>query len=156
MQLLISLILTILPFIELRGGLPVIIDYALRNNLSVWPYFVIVLILNILLIFFIFFFLDFLHIHFMRLKPYKKFMEGYMCRLIKKSIKFQKNFKAFGYLALCLFVAIPLPGTGAWTGSFLAWFLKLDRLKSFIAIAMGVIIAGFIVLFISLGVLQAF
>jgi len=83
-------------------------------------------------------------------------MNKYLDRVRKKSIKFQKDFKAIGYLALCLFVAIPLPGTGAWTGSFLAWFLKLNRLRSFIAIALGVTLAGFIVLFISLGVFQAF
>jgi hypothetical protein len=46
LQILIGLILTILPVSELRGGLPVIVEYVVRKNLSVWPYFVLVLILN--------------------------------------------------------------------------------------------------------------
>ena len=50
-----------------------------------------------------------------------------------------------------LLVAVPLPGTGAWTGALIAWVLKLNRLKSFIAISAGIIIAGILVLSASLG-----
>ena len=53
-QILIGLLLTVLPVFELRGGLPVIVEWATRNNVSVWPWFILVLILNILVIFFIF------------------------------------------------------------------------------------------------------
>jgi uncharacterized membrane protein len=61
-----------------------------------------------------------------------------------------------GYIALMIFVAIPLPGTGAWTGTLIAWTLGLNRLKSFIAIAVGVLIAGLLVLLLSLGVFIGF
>jgi len=49
------------------------------------------------------------------------------------------------------FVAVPLPGTGAWTGTMVAWIIGLDRFKSFIAISAGIIIAGLFVLLFSLG-----
>jgi len=51
-----------------------------------------------------------------------------------------------------LFVALPLPGTGAWTGSLIAWALNLKRNRSFLAIAFGVLIAGLIVLILTLGI----
>ena len=50
-QILIGLLLTMLPVFELRGGLPIIVEYVVRNGLSIWPYFLIVLILNILVFF---------------------------------------------------------------------------------------------------------
>jgi uncharacterized membrane protein len=64
--------------------------------------------------------------------------------------------KNLGFLALALFVAIPLPMTGAWTGALIAWLLGLKRWKSFIAIAFGVIIAGILVTLISVGLINGF
>jgi len=150
-QIIIGLILTVLPIIELRGGLPVVVEYALKNNVSIWPYFAVVIFLNILVIFFIFFFLDFLHSSFMNLRFYERFMSGYLERVRKKAEKVQSKMQNWGYFALCIFVAVPLPGTGAWTGTIIAWVLGLNRLKSIIAISLGVIIAGFLILLLSLG-----
>jgi uncharacterized membrane protein len=62
----------------------------------------------------------------------------------------------YGYLGLTLFVAIPLPVTGAWTGCLLAFLLGLNRFKSFFYIALGVTLAGIIVLTTSLGVFGLF
>jgi len=154
-QILIGVILTVLPISELRGGLPVLIEYLVRNKMIVWPWFLIVLVLNIGIIFFIFFFLDFLHYRFMEIMPYRLFMERYLERVQKKAKKINRKMDNFGFLALTLFVAIPLPGTGAWTGSFVAWTLGLKRKESILAISAGVIIAGLIVLFASLGVFNS-
>jgi len=52
-----------------------------------------------------------------------------------------------------ILVAIPLPGTGAWTGSFVAFLLGLDRRRAFMAIAWGVLIAGVLVTLATLGVI---
>ncbi len=60
----------------------------------------------------------------------------------------------YGYVGLALFVAVPLPVTGAWTGSLLAFLLRLNKTKSFVAIAAGVSVAGLIVLAASLGVIK--
>jgi len=60
-----------------------------------------------------------------------------------------------GYLGLYLFVAIPLPGTGAWTGSLVAVLLDLDIKKSFVVITLGVLTAGIIMSILSFGLLNA-
>lgn len=151
-QILIGLLLTVLPVFELRGGLPVIVEYTTRNNVSVWPWFFLVLILNILVIFFVFFFLDFLHERFMKWKWYKKVFDKFLERIRRKAEKISRKMDNLGYVALLLFVAIPLPGTGVWTGCLVAWFLGLERKKSILAIAGGVVVAGFIILGVSWGI----
>lgn len=67
-------------------------------------------------------------------------------RTLKKRDKIDK----YGIWGLLLFVAIPLPGTGGWTGALLASLLHLDRKKSFGVIAVGVFIAGLIITVLSL------
>jgi len=155
-QILIGFLLTMLPIFELRGGLPIIVEYTVRNGLSIWPYFLIVLILNILIIFLIFIFFDFLHGFFMNMKWYRSLIGRLLNRLQKKVRHVESKMNRWGYFALMLLVAIPLPGTGAWTGTTIAWAMGLDKLKSFFAIAIGVIIAGFLVLFFSLGFFNGF
>lgn len=154
LQILIGLLLTVLPFIELRGGLPWLVNYTIQNNLSIWPYFIIVLILNILVILLIFMFFDLLHEVFMRMGWYRKVVGRVLARLQKRVDKVQNRMDRWGYLALMLFVAVPLPVTGAWSGSLIAWALGLNRWKSFLAISAGVVIAGLIVLFVSFGLLS--
>ena len=151
-QILIGLLVTVLPVFELRGGLPIIIEYAVRNGVSVWPYFFLVLILNIAVIFLVFLFFDFLHGMFMELRWYRKVVGGILRRFQRKVDKVESKMDKWGYFALMFFVAIPLPGTGAWTGALVAWIMGLNRLKSFFAIAAGIVIAGFIILFLSLGI----
>ena len=58
------------------------------------------------------------------------------------------------YLGLVLFVGIPLPGTGAWTGSLIASVLEMDKKKSFLAILVGVIMASIIMMIISFGLVS--
>jgi uncharacterized membrane protein len=155
-QLLIGFILTVLPITELRVGLPVIVEYALRNELSIWPYFLLVILLNIAVIFLIFFFFDFIHFRLLKLSPYNRLI-NYLNSRTKKEISDIKHKKGFWkYALLAFFVAVPLPGTGAWSGSFIAWALKLDRINSIIAISTGVIIAGLLVLAASFGVFSLF
>jgi uncharacterized membrane protein len=60
----------------------------------------------------------------------------------------------YGFLGLALFVAIPLPLTGAYTGTILAWLLGTDWRKAFPAVALGVLVAGIVVLLVTLGVIE--
>ena len=60
----------------------------------------------------------------------------------------------YGYWGLSLFVGIPLPGTGAWTGCFLASLLGMDKKKSAIAAMAGVLMAGIIMMILSFGILK--
>ncbi len=151
LKLLYAIILTVLPVTELRVGLPLAISYALEQNIPVFLIFTLIVLINILLIFFIFFFLDNLHGVFMNSKYYKKLFEKYLSRFQKKIDKFERKHSTMGIFALVLFVAVPLPGTGAWTGCLVSWLLDLDRKKSILAISLGVLIAGLIILFASLG-----
>lgn len=151
-----ALILTVLPITELRAGLPIAIVYAIEHNIPIMLIFSLVVLLNILVIFFIFYFLDNLHNIFMSLKFYRKFFEAYLKRFQKKVDKFEKRYKTFGFLALVLFVAVPLPGTGAWTGCLVSWLFGLDRKKSILAISLGVLIAGILVLLGTLGFINLF
>ena len=58
------------------------------------------------------------------------------------------------YVALLLFVGIPLPGTGAWTGTLAASFLEMDFKKSVLAVTLGVLLAGLIMLAVSYGLFE--
>ncbi len=150
-QLIIAIFLTIAPVFELRGGLPIAIQYALSNNYSIFPIFLIILALNILVIFPILFFLDFFHENLMNFKPYKKTIGKYLEHAQKKADKVEHQMGSWGYLSLALFVGVPLPGTGAWTGSIIIWLLDLDRKKAIPAVATGVCIAGIAILIGTLG-----
>ena len=151
LKLLYALILTVLPISELRLGLPVAILYAIENNISIMFVFLLVVLLNILLIFFIFYFLDNLHKVFMKLKFYREIFKRYIARFQKKVDKFERKYNSWGFLVLVLFVGIPLPGTGAWSGCLVSWLLGLNRKKSILAISVGVLIAGVLILLGTLG-----
>jgi len=151
-----ALILTVLPVTELRAGLPLAIVYSLEHNIPVLFVFSSIILLNILVIFFIFYFLDNLHEFFMKIKIYRKFFERYLEKFQKKVDKFEKKYETIGFLALTLFVAVPLPGTGAWTGCLASWLLELDRKKSILAISIGVFIAGILILLGTLGFINIF
>ena len=150
LKLLYAILLTLLPGTELRFGLPVAMLYAQENNISLILIFLLIVLINILLIFFIFFFLDYLHKWLINFKFYERFFKACLKKFQKRVDKFEKRHASLGFLALTLFVAIPLPGTGAWSGSLVSWILGLDRKKSILAISLGVSIAG---LLIFLGVL---
>jgi len=155
-QFLLGLLLTILPISELRGGLPIIIDYCLKYNLPIWPYFTLVVALNIFIAFLLFMFLDSLHESFMKLKWYKKVVNKWLNRVHKKVNHIGVKIDRWGYPALMLFVAIPLPGSGAWTGVAIAWVMGLNRKKSIVAIISGILASALFILLLSLGLLSFF
>ena len=156
LRLIYAIILTILPGTELRFGLPLAILYAKDNGVSLILIFLLIILINILLIFFVFFFLDYLHKRLMNFKFYERFVKAYLKRFQKRVDKFEKRHAALGFFALTLFVAIPLPGTGAWSGSLVSWILGLDRGKSILAIALGVFIAGLLIFLGTLGFISFF
>ena len=74
--------------------------------------------------------------------------------LRKKADKNKNKIEKYGYWGLILFVGIPLPGTGAWTGSLVATALNLDKKKAFLCTIVGVLIASIIMMFISYGIID--
>ena len=156
LKLFYALLLTIMPLTELRLGLPVAISYAIEEGVSISLIFSLVILLNILLIFFIFYFLYHLHFYFMKIGFYRKNFEFFLKKFQKKVDKFEKKHESLGFLALVLFVAVPLPLTGAWSCCLVSWLLGLDRKKSILSISIGVIIAGLLVLMGTLGFINLF
>ena len=132
-----TIILSILPISELRGGIP----YAILNGISPLTAFIISVVANILIIPVIFLFLDYINWFFLKNKTYEKAFNYYINRKVQKV---KTKYEHLELTVLFLFVAIPLPGTGAYTGTLLSWFFGLDRKKSFLIIALGVIVAGII------------
>ena len=143
--LILSIILTLVPLIELRGGLPLAIINAQKYGVPESLVFISIVLLNILLIFFVFFFLDNIHKVLLKYNFYSKFYNFYLKKMQKRINIFEKKHNELGIYALLVFVAIPLPLTGAYSGVFLSWLLKLPRKKSIAAISAGVFIAGVLV-----------
>lgn len=147
-----AILLSMSPISELRGGIP----YAILSGINPATAFILCVLANIIIIFLIFFFLDFLHSSFMNISFYRKMFGYFLERTRKRIDKVERNMGIYGFLALTAFVAIPLPVTGAWTGSLIAWALGLERKRSILAIAIGVLIAGVIILIATLGIANLF
>jgi uncharacterized membrane protein len=156
LRLLYALILSILPISELRGGIPLAIIYANENNIPSFFVISLMILANILAIFIAFYFLDNIHKLLLKSKVYKKVFDSYFEKIQKKVDKFEKEFSTMGFLALTIFVAIPLPGTGAWSGCIISWILGLDRKKSILSMGLGVLIAGVLVSLGTFGILKFF
>ncbi len=109
---------------------------------SIIAAYIICCLANILIIPVIFIFLDTLHHVFYRIKLYRRVFDHFVERTRRKA---ERNVGNYGYWGVMLFVAIPLPITGAYTGTLAAWLLKLNKTKSFLYLALGVLIAGVIV-----------
>ena len=139
-------VISMLPIPELRGGLLA----ASIIGMDFIPAYIISLLGNCLPIPFVLIFLDKI---FNWLKKFKT-TEKIVAKLEKKILSKKAQIEKYGYLGLLLFVGIPLPGTGAWTGAGLAVLLRLDKKKSSIAIFLGVILASIIMSIISYGILD--
>lgn len=142
MVYLITAFLTLLPISELRGAVP----YAIANGLSpVFTWFYCVL-LNATVGPLVYIFLSTFHKLLIRFTWYKNLFE----RFVEKTRhKVENKVKKYGYLGITLFVAIPLPITGAYTGTFGSWILGLEPKKTFLSVFIGVMISGTIVLAIT-------
>ena len=137
------LFVSALPFSELRGGIPL----ALYLGFDPISAYVLSVIGNFLPIPFLLVFLDLIE----RL-VIKTPISSIYAKVVERTERKKHIVEKYGYFGLIAFVAIPLPFTGAWTGSLLAFLLRLNRAKSLICILLGIMIAGAIVLTASLGV----
>lgn len=143
---LIVFIISLMPILELRGGL---IAASLMNLNPVSSY-IISIIGNIIPVPFILWLINYI-LDFMRnSKKLKKIAKW----LDKKVEKHKGQIEKYGFWGLVLFVGIPLPGTGAWTGCLIAACLEMDRKKAFVAAMLGILIASIIMMFISFGLLK--
>ena len=148
---LIVFLISMVPLIELRGAIP----YAVGFNLPIVPSILVALLGNMLPVPFIFLFAR----KVLEWGKDKKVVGGFFTWCLEKGEKGGRKLEAKAgrglYWALMLFVGIPLPGTGAWTGTLAASFLNMDFKKSVIYILLGLILAAAIMLLASLGVFGA-
>ena len=141
-EIALTLLATVLPISELRGGIPL----GISLGLDPWFTFSIVVAANALIFFPIFFALRLFYDKLLSRIP---LFDQYLDSLRERG---KPKVDKYGFWGLTLFVAIPLPITGAYTGTILAWLLGMDWKKAFPAVGLGVIVAGVVVLLITLGV----
>jgi len=139
------LLVTVSPISELRGGIPLgILQYGLDPSFT----FFIAVIANALIFFPIFFALRLFYDKLLYRIP---LFDKYLDNLRKRG---KPIVEKHGFWGLTLFVAIPLPITGAYTGTILAWLVGMNWKKAFPAVGLGVIVAGVVVLLITLGAIS--
>ena len=154
-KILIVFLISMVPLVELRGAIPVAVGMDL--GLPEWLVLIIATLGNILPVPIIYFFARrFLEWGAKRKwEPLKQFCGFCLKKGTKAGDKLLKKAGDRGtYFALFLFVAIPIPGTGAWTGTLAASILNLNFKKTVISIIAGILVAGLIMLLISLGLFR--
>lgn len=143
---LIVFIISLMPILELRGGL---IAAALLG-LEVVPAFIICLIGNLLPLPFILWFITPI---FNWLKK-TKYLNKFVTKLENKALAKKDKIEKAEFWGLLFFVGIPLPGTGGWTGCLIASLINMDKKKAMLAATLGVLLAGLIVGTLSFGLLK--
>lgn len=146
---------SMVPLIELRGAVPIGLSPLLGDALPLLPLYAICIIGNMLPVPVIFFFARKVLIWGADKKFIGKFFTFCLEKGEKGGQKLQEKTGRGLYFALFIFVGIPLPGTGAWTGTLAASFLNMDFKKSIVAIMAGVVLAGIIMGLASFGLFGA-
>ncbi len=147
---LIVFFVSMVPLIELRGAIP----YAIGFDLPLLPSYIIAIIGNMLPVPIIYLFARKV-LEFGRDKKYiGKFFTWCLKKGEEGGKKLQEKAGKGLYWALFIFVGIPLPGTGAWTGTLAASILDMDFKKSVLSVMGGVVLAGIIMGIISLGIFK--
>lgn len=137
--------ISLLPILELRGGL---IAAALLG-IKPLPAYIICIIGNLIPIPLILWFLDYVFAFMKKHNILKKFV--LYCE--KKGNEKKESIEKYGFWGLVLFIGVPLPGTGAWTGCLIATILRMNKKKAFLAAVLGVIMASIIMMLVSYGIL---
>lgn len=148
-EFLLTVLVSMVPVIELRGGIP----FGVAAGLPVWLAFVAAVIGNIIPAPFIIVFIKRIFA-WMRMKMPR--LNRVVDKLEQKAHLKGATVTKYKYLGLAIFVAIPLPGTGAWTGALVAAFLDMRLRKAMPAIVLGVVVAGFLISILTYGVASLF
>jgi len=139
-------IISLMPILELRGGLLA----AALLGLDPIPSYIISIIGNVLPVPFILLLINKV-LNWMR-NSKVNFFKKIANWLDEKVEKHKGQIEKYGYLGVILFVGIPLPGTGAWTGSLIASVLEMDKKKTFLAVLVGLFMASVIMMIVSFGI----
>lgn len=137
-------VVSMLPIVELRGTIPV----GLAMGMDIWQTFLLAYLGSCLPAPFI---IIFIRDVFRWLRKYDRWRHR-IEKIESKTLARGNQAKKFGLIGLFLFVAIPLPGTGVWTGSLLSVLLGFRFIHSVIAVTLGNFVAGLLILGLSYGV----
>ncbi|MFH1429877.1 MAG: small multi-drug export protein [Candidatus Margulisiibacteriota bacterium] len=146
---LISMVISAVPIIELRGGIPLALTVL---NMQVLPALIFCIIGSVIPVFPIFWFLDVSTRYAHKIPVLARFLDWLFARTRARS----EQIKKYELIGLILFIAIPLPVTGVWTGTVAAFLFGLSRWKTFVAAMVGTTIAGLIMTIGSLGIKALF
>ncbi len=155
LKYIVTFFVSMVPLIELRGAVPFGLGPWLGGPLPTLQLYIVCVLGNMLPVPIIYFFARKVLLWGKDKKYIGKFFTFCYEKGEKGGKKLQEKAGRGLYFALFLFVGIPLPGTGAWTGALAASFLDMDFKKSVIAVMAGVILAGIIMGLASAGVFGA-
>ncbi len=133
-----AILLTLVPGIELRGSIPLILLVYKQGASAV----ILITIFNILITPLVFLLWDLFLLLSRKINFLNRFVNFYLKNLQRRS---ENAIRKYGFWGLMLFVAVPIPGTGAYSGALIAEIFGMNKLKAFIAVSLGVIIASVIV-----------
>lgn len=141
-KILITFLVSMVPVIELRGGLPIGLSGQFGPSLNYWLALGVCVVGNLVPVPFIIIFIKKI---FAWMRKTSKKWDGLVTKLEKRAESKGETVKKYAFWGLFLFVAIPLPGTGAWTGALIAAMLDMDLKKAMPSIILGVFGAATIV-----------
>ena len=140
-----TMLVSMVPVVELRGGIP----FGVAAGLPVWMAYLAAVIGNLIPVPFIIVYIRRIFQWMRRRMPR---FNGLVDKLEEKAHLKGRLVNKYKYLGLAIFVAIPLPGTGAWTGALAAAFLDMPLRKAVPATLAGVLVAGILISALTFGV----
>ena len=143
-DILLTFLVAMVPVVELRGAIP----FGVVRGLNLWTAIIASILGNRIPVPFIILFIRKI---FAWMRAHMPKLDGLVLRMEKKAEKNRAAVEKYAFWGLVILVAIPLPGTGAWTGALVAAMMEIRLKRAFPAIAIGVAIAGVIVSVITYG-----
>jgi len=138
--------LSMTPIGELRASIPVAITIY---NIHWLEALIVSIVGNMIPVIAILFLLE----HLSKLGP-NNWFSRFVNYFLRRSSRYKRYVNTYGIIGLIILVAIPLPGTGGWTGAFVAFLLSMPKITAIISILIGVTIAGIITTLVSMGIIH--
>ncbi len=143
-DILLTFLVAMVPVEELRGAIP----FGVVRGLNLWTAIIASVLGNLVPVPFIILFIRRI---FAWMRAHMPKLDGLVTRMEKKAEKNRAAVEKYAFWGLAILVAIPLPGTGAWTGALVAAMMEMRLKRAFPAIVIGVVIAGVIVSIVTYG-----
>ena len=143
-DILLTFLVAMVPVVELRGAIP----FGVVRGLNLWTAIIASVLGNLVPVPFIILFIRRI---FAWMRAHMPKLDGLVTRMEKKAEKNRAAVEKYAFWGLAILVAIPLPGTGAWTGALVAAMMEMRLKCAFPAIVIGVVIAGVIVSVVTYG-----